>query len=139
MTVYLICFFFGLIFYRCGRSLDHAKKDSFSIFLLTFPPNHSHCKISAIKHRPAGDKEPSHLAGGALRATSPTNNQPVMALLLHTSPSYLPAFQPQPGKTTCRNNDKTIGGVACGDRLASAGCDSSSDKVFGVLWPRIDV
>lgn len=33
------------------------RRDSFSIFPLTFSANHSHCKRSAIKHWPAGDKE----------------------------------------------------------------------------------
>lgn len=38
-----------------------------------------------------------------------------MALLLHTSPLYLPASQAHPGKTTCRNNDKTMTGIVFRD------------------------
>ena len=65
-------------------------------------------KRSAIKHWPAGDKHPSHLAGGAPYVKSPPYSQPVIALLPSTSPSYLSPSQPHSGKTTCRNNDKTI-------------------------------
>lgn len=88
---------------------------------LTFSANHSHCKTSAIKHWPAGDKEPSHLAGGAPYVTSPSYKQPVMALLPYTSPSYLSACKPRSGKTTCRNNDKTIRGIECNDCPADTG------------------
>ena len=99
----------------CNRYVNPLPRiqddDSFSIFLLTFSANHSHCKRSAIKHWPAGDKGPSHLAGAAPYVTSRPYNQPVMALLPCTSPSYLPASQPRSGKTTCRNNDKTIRGI----------------------------
>lgn len=59
-----------------------------------------------------------------------------MALLPHTSPSYQPASQPQPGKTTCRNNDKTIRGIVCSDRLASTGYDCGNNKVC--VWVAVD-
>lgn len=100
-------------------------------FPLTFSANHSHCKTSAIKHWPAGDKEPSHLAGGAPYVTSPSYKQPVMALLPYTSPSYLSPCKPRSGKTTCRNSDKTIRGIECNDCPTDTGhCCWSNNKLF---------
>lgn len=87
------------------KPLSCHDHDGFYASPLTFSANHSHCKTSAIKHWPAGDKEPSHLAGGAPYVTSPSYKQPVMALLPYTSPSYLPPCKPRSGKTTCPNND----------------------------------
>lgn len=69
----------------------------FSMSLLTFCANHSHCKRSALKHPPAAYNKnkknlPSHQAGDVL----PLYNQPVMALLPHTSPPYLLESQVKP-------------------------------------------
>lgn len=69
--------------FSANQSLYKKKKN-------TSPAN------PAIKHWPAGYKGSSHLAGGVPYVTSPPYNQLVMALLPRTSPSYLPASQPQP-------------------------------------------
>lgn len=99
------------------KPLSSHDHDGFYASPLTFSANHSHCKTSAIKHWPAGDKEPSHLAGGAPYATSPSYKQPVMALLPYTSPFISVSCKPRSGKTTCQNNDKTIRGIEFNDCL----------------------
>lgn len=112
------------------KPLSCHDRDGSYVSPLTFSANHSHCKTSAIKHWPAGDKEPSHLAGGAPYVTSPSYKQSVMALLPHTSPSYLSPCGPRSGETTCPDNDKTIWGIECNDCPNETGhCCWSNNKL----------